>query len=189
MKWRHQEYRYEIEYQRQTAEKDNLLRHFFELPLFGMVITHSHTGRWIRFNRHFCSLLGYNHEELNHHTLNSLLQPDDALTSTRLINDMEQGVSDGYQCEKRFIHKDGHLIYTNVDTRCVRTDDHKISFIISVIEDISLRKMRENELQKKTIFTICYQEPIKLLFTAITPQPYSSKYVRQPLKMVVFHSL
>ena len=47
MLWRQQQYTNQLELQRQTSEKDRLLRHFFELPLFGMAITHSQSGRWI----------------------------------------------------------------------------------------------------------------------------------------------
>lgn len=145
MQWRRQEYQYELELHRQTAEKDRLLRHFFELPLFGMAITHSRSGNWIRFNDQLCQLLGFSREEMSGVTLASLFTSTDPQ-----LNLMENGSLNGYQQERELQHKDGHLIYAKVDTRCVREENGRISFIITVIEDISQRKASENDLKKQT---------------------------------------
>lgn len=147
MSWRQQQYRNELDMQRQTAEKDRLLRHFFELPLFGMAITHSFTGHWIRFNNQLCDMLGYTREEIIDTSLASLMLNGDTDSEMQA---MMLDLSDGYQSEKQLRHKDGHIIYANVDTRCVRADNRRISFIITVIEDISLRKASESELRKQT---------------------------------------
>lgn len=147
MSWRQQQYRNELDMQRQTAEKDRLLRHFFELPLFGMAITHSVTGNWIRFNNQLCDMLGYSREELANTTLAALMLAE---SSDADMQAMMLDLSDGYQREKRLQHKDGHVIYANVDTRCIRAENRRISFIITVVEDISRRKASENELRKQT---------------------------------------
>ena len=147
MSWRQQQYRNELDMQRQTAEKDRLLRHFFELPLFGMAITHSQTGNWIRFNNQLCDMLGYTREELTNTSLASLMPAEN---SDAEMQAMMLDLSDGYQREKQLQHKDGHIIYANVDTRCIRLENRRISFIITVIEDISRRKASENELRKQT---------------------------------------
>lgn len=147
MSWRQQQYRHELAMQRQTAEKDRLLRNFFELPLFGMAVTHSFTGNWIRFNNQLCDIVGYTREELTHISLSSLILNSDCDSDMQA---MMLDLSDGYQQEKQLRHKDGHIIYANVDTRCVRAENRRIAFIITVIEDISLRKASESELRKKT---------------------------------------
>jgi hypothetical protein len=63
------------------------------------------------------------------------------------MRQMELDYSDGYLCEKQLRRKDGRLIFVNVDTRCVRAQNRSISFIISVIEDISQRKASEHQLK------------------------------------------
>lgn len=143
--WRRQNQQYEVELQQQTAEKDHLLRHFFELPLFGMAITHSRTGRWIRFNDQFCDLLGYSKTDMLQQTLFSLFVDKHAD-----LEAIEKGEDNGFQCECQLRRQDGSLLDANVDTRYVRDTAGRVSFIITVIEDISARKQSERELRKRT---------------------------------------
>ena len=145
--WRQQQYTNQLEIQRQTSEKDRLLRHFFELPLFGMAITHTQTGRWIRFNDQLADLLGYSQSEMAEQSLMTLTAEEYRAADAEAIRQMELDYSDGYLCEKQLRRKDGRLIFVNVDTRCVRAQNRSISFIISVIEDISQRKASEHQLK------------------------------------------
>ncbi len=145
---RQSQYRFELQLERQTAEKDRLLRHFFDLPFFGMAITHAKNGHWIRINDYFCQLLGYSWDEMQKLGYRELLPKKQAEQEASLMKDMESGDIDGFQRESQFIHKDGHLIDVNLDTRCVRNDKN-ISFFINVIEDITLRKKSEQALNKK----------------------------------------
>lgn len=151
--WRQQQYTNQLELQRQTSEKDRLLRHFFELPLFGMAITHGQTGHWIRYNHQLSELLGYSHSEMTEHTLLSLTADEYQEADITAMYQMTQDLCDGYRCEKQLRRKDGRLIYVNVDTRCVRTAERNIAFVISVIEDISAQKENEAILrQSATVF-------------------------------------
>lgn len=153
MLWRQQQYTNQLELQRQTSEKDRLLRHFFELPLFGMAITHSQSGRWIRFNDHLASLLGYTKNEMAEHTLITLTPEEFQEYDHAEMRRMEEDLSDGFRCEKQLRRKDGERIFVNVETRCVRSHDRKIEFVISVIEDITLRKHQEETLRlSATVF-------------------------------------
>lgn len=106
-----------VELQWQTSEKDRLLKHFFELPLFGMAITHGQTGHWIRFNHQLSDLLGYSHSEMAEHTLLSLTANEYQEADIAAMYQMTQDLCDGYLCEKQLRRKDGQLIYVNVDTR------------------------------------------------------------------------
>lgn len=145
---RQAQFRYELQLERQTAEKDRLLRHFFELPLFGMTIMHAQSGRWIRINEYFCKLLGYSQDEMLKQNYESLLPKQNLESEKELFLSLESGKTDGLQRELQLIHHDGHLVDVNIDTRCVR-HDNKISFFVNVIEDITQRKNSERALSKK----------------------------------------
>lgn len=156
--WRQQQYTNQLEIQRQTHEKDRLLRHFFELPLFGMAITHTQTGRWIRVNDQLADLLGYSQSEMADQTLMTLTAEEYRAADAEAMRQMELDYSDGYLCEKQLRRKDGQLIFVNVDTRCVRAQNRSISFIISVIEDISQRKASEQQLKhQKNLYEMLSQ--------------------------------
>ncbi len=147
--WRQQLYSNRLELQHQTDEKDRLLRYFFELPLFGMAITHAGNGRWIRFNEQLAQMLGYSSDELINIDLRALTPESDRIADQRELEQLENGQSNGFQREKQLRHKNGHFIDVYVDTRCVRTPDKKVAFIISVIEDISTRKANEVLLERQ----------------------------------------
>lgn len=147
--WRQQQYSHQLELRQQTDEKDRLLRHFFDLPLFGMAITHSDNGRWIRFNEHLSNMLGYSYDELMQLDLQSLTPEQYQSVDQDAMQAIEQGLSDGFGYEKQLRHKDGHLIDVNIETRCVRSADKKVAFIISVIEDITQRKTNELLLERQ----------------------------------------
>ncbi|WP_024872380.1 sensor domain-containing protein [Tolumonas lignilytica] len=151
MQWRQQQYRNALVLRQKTAEKDRLLRHFFELPLFGMAITHAQTGRWLRFNNQLCELVGYSREEMNQVEFTALLSPEDRESELPLIRQMELDLSDGFQRERQIQHKDGSFLHVLIDTHCVREENRRISFIVRVVEDISRRKASELELKKKNL--------------------------------------
>lgn len=156
--WRQQQYTNQLEIQRQTSEKDRLLHHFFELPLFGMAITHAQNGRWIRFNDQLTELLGYSPNEMTEQTLLTLTADEYRAADAEAMRQMELGNSEGYLCEKQLRRKDGQLIYVNVDTRCVRDENRHIAFVISVIEDISQRKASEQALlHQKNLYDMLSQ--------------------------------
>jgi PAS domain S-box-containing protein len=101
-----------------------------------MAITHTQTGRWIRFNDQLADLLGYSQSEMAEQSLMTLTAEEYRAADAEAMRQMELDYSDGYLCEKQLRRKDGRLIFVNVDTRCVRAQNRSISFIISVIEDI-----------------------------------------------------
>lgn len=148
IQWRQQKYQFDIDVERKTAEKDRILHHFFDMPLFGMAITHAKSGRWLRFNERFCDLLGYSADELHQITLIDLIKEEERHQEMHLLKDMEAGLLDSYQLEKRYLHKSGEVVYVLADTCCVRSEG-RIDFIIHILEDITTRKQAEIALNKQ----------------------------------------
>lgn len=148
IQWRQQKYQFDIDFERKTAEKDRILHHFFDMPLFGMAITHAKSGRWLRFNDRFCELLGYSRDELQQQTMIDLYKESDRNQEMILLKEMEAGHFDNYQIEKQYIHKSGDVVYVLADTCCVRSQG-RIDFIINVLEDITTRKKAEIALNKQ----------------------------------------
>lgn len=127
----------------QVAEKDRLLHHFFDLPLLGMAITRNLKGDWLRFNDHLCTLFRITRSELQNLNLMALTHPDDRALDIIEWEKMLGGQSNGYRREKRFVLRDGSLMFALIDNRCVRAPDGSIDCVISVIEDITARKNSE----------------------------------------------
>ncbi|MEI7849385.1 MAG: PAS domain-containing protein, partial [Chloroflexota bacterium] len=141
----------EIQERKQTDEtlrqSEERFRSYFNLPLAGRAITSASTG-WIDVNPTLCDMLGYTKDELLQMTWQELTHPDDLPADLVQFKRVMAGEMDGYTLEKRFIHKDGHSIATNLVVHCVRNPDRSADYFVALIQDISTRKQAEQALQE-----------------------------------------
>ncbi|HDN25981.1 MAG TPA: EAL domain-containing protein [Thioploca sp.] len=96
------------------------------------------------------TLLRYREEELQDKFLKILAHPDDADIDQWMNEKMLAGKYDTYRVGKRYICKNGAIVWTNQSSSIVR--DTTQPFIISMIEDITERKLAEEarwEAEKK----------------------------------------
>lgn len=102
-------------------------------------------GRWLLVNRRYCEIVGYTAEELAEKTFRDLTHPDDIAADLAQRQDMLSGAISNFSMEKRYIRKDGSLIWINLTVGCARKANGEIDYFISVVEDISKRKKAEEE--------------------------------------------
>jgi PAS domain S-box-containing protein len=105
-------------------------------------------GRWLRVNRALCRILGYPADELVTKTFHDLTYPDDLAADLVQVELMREAKIDSYNLEKRYLRKDGTIIWARKTVSCVRRGDGSIDYFVSVIEDISARKQVEKELRE-----------------------------------------
>jgi PAS domain S-box-containing protein len=97
-------------------------------------------GRWLRVNQRLCEILGYSRDAL----LAQTFQETTYLADLEL--DLEQteltlrGEIQSYEVEKRFLRRDGQLVWCHLTISLVRDLDLTPKYFIAVIEDISARK-------------------------------------------------
>ncbi|WP_182866077.1 PAS domain S-box protein [Stieleria mannarensis] len=103
-------------------------------------------GQWVRANEKLAQILGYSREELQSLSFQDLTHPDDLDSDLLLFMQMKRGEIPGYSMEKRYIHKDGHLVWANLTTSIRRDVDDTAECCISLIEDITERKLTEQKL-------------------------------------------
>jgi PAS domain S-box-containing protein len=120
---------------------------YFDHSIVGMAITSLEKG-WLEVNDALCTILGYRREELLRMTWAELTHPDDLELDIRQFNRMLGGEIPGYSMEKRFIHKDGHTVHTQLAVSHVRKPDNSIDYVVAMVEDISERKAAEAELER-----------------------------------------
>ena len=102
-------------------------------------------GRWIDVNPALCRIVGYTREELLETDFQSISHPEDLDSDLDKIRQVLSGVRPTYQTEKRYIHKDGHFVWCQLNVALVRDDREVPQYFISQIQDITERK--QNELQ------------------------------------------
>jgi PAS domain S-box-containing protein len=128
---------------RDSAER---LRATFEQAAVGIAHV-APDGRWLRVNQKLCDIVGYRHEELLGARFQDITHPDDLDADLRYVERLLAGDIPTYAMEKRYIRKDGEVIWVNLTVSLVRESHGGPRYFISVIEDISERKRTERALR------------------------------------------
>jgi len=136
-----------MEQERQLRLSEERMRLFFEHQLVGMAIT-SPEKTWLQVNDRLCQTLGYTREELSRTTWEELTHPEDLPRNIYLFNRLLNGEIDDFTFEKRFIHKNGTIVYTNLAIACVRHHDGSVAYVLVLLEDITEHKKAETEKQE-----------------------------------------
>ena len=133
-------------YQMQTAEKDQLLLKFFEMPFVGMAITDPNTGKWLQFNPELCRLLGYSETELKALTWQAVTHQDDLQMDQQAFDRLHSGQVDSYTLEKQFVRKNGMPFTALLNVGSVRYPNGQMQYCIVTVQDITDQKRYESEL-------------------------------------------
>src|SRR3954449_7554465 len=105
------------------------------------------TGRFLRVNEKFCDILGYTREEMLQKTMRDITHPDDLSASIDALAALWQGESPTLRLEKRYVRKDGSLVWGELFASLQRDAAGKPSYDISIVNDISERKRLEEALR------------------------------------------
>ncbi len=135
------------ETQLRLKESEREFRATFDLAAVGIAQV-SLGGRWIRANQKLCDIVGYSFEELATKTFQDITHPEDLDTDLGYVQQMLTGKINTYSMEKRYVRKDGSLIWIHLSVALVRDDTGQPRYFISVVEDITGRKQLEIERQK-----------------------------------------
>ncbi|MDA3935700.1 MAG: PAS domain S-box protein [Actinomycetota bacterium] len=101
----------------------------------------------IEVNDAFLGMLGYTREELaDGATWQQLTHPDDVEKSTRVVADLLAGTVSTARFTKRYVHKDGSIIWGDVNTALRRDAKGGPEYFMTSILDITERKHAEDEL-------------------------------------------
>ncbi|MBI5819414.1 MAG: PAS domain S-box protein, partial [Verrucomicrobia bacterium] len=133
----------------------------FDQAAVGIVHT-SYEGNYLLVNQKFCDMLGYREYELVGRAAADFTHPDDRATGRQKRQLMWDGKLDGFAEEKRYLRKDGSVIWTNRTVSLARDASGKPQYFIRVIEDITQRK--EAEERYRATFE---NAPVGIMHTAI----------------------
>jgi PAS domain S-box-containing protein len=137
-----------VEEELRRREED--LRSLFDLSAVGMAKVSSE-GRYLRVNRKYCQMLGYSEHELLHLTLYDVTHPDDRDASLAKVHSSFNGQPEEYSIEKRYVRKDGEIIWALVNWTIVRDDEGHPLHSVANIQDITARKQAEAEREELLI--------------------------------------
>ncbi len=140
--------RQQIEISLRTSEEQ--FRHAFEDTAIGMAII-SLDGHWIRVNSALCQIVGYSSEELLTMMFQDITDPEDLEPDLINIHNLSAGMVSTYQHEKRYIHKQGHIVWVLVNGSVVHDRQKNPLHIIAQIQDITIRKEAQKTLELQSV--------------------------------------
>jgi PAS domain S-box-containing protein len=119
----------------------------FELVGVGKAQVEPATGRFTRVNRKLCEMSGYSEAELLRMTFSELTHPDDRERDQALYQSLLRGETADWQVEKRYVCKDGRVIWVEVSGTMLRHEDGRPQWSFASIQDITDRKQSEEALR------------------------------------------
>jgi PAS domain S-box-containing protein len=109
-------------------------------------------GRLLRVNGRFAAISGYSAEELVGLHFRRISHPDDYAEDARSAAALMAGEAESYSIEKRYIRKDGSIVWINLTVSLVRDASGAPDFFVSVVEDVSARRTAELASEAKSAF-------------------------------------
>ena len=154
-------------------KSEERFRRYFDLGLIGMAITLPAKG-FAEVNDKMCEILGYSRAELLAMTWDRLTHPDDLGADLAQYLRLIAGEIDRYSLDKRFVRKDGGVVYTTISVTAVRKADRSVDYLVGLMSDITERHQAEQDLRRALVGTI---EAIAA--TVETRDPYTAGHQRR----------
>ena len=104
-------------------------------------------GRFLSLNSAFCSIVGYEADELMTLSFQDITHPDDLDSDLNLLRQLTHGEIDRYQLEKRYRHKDGTSVWVDLHVAKLLSVNGDLEYYIATVQNIQRRKETEASLQ------------------------------------------
>lgn len=131
-------------------ESENRFRRIFDQAPVGAALV-SLDLRFVRVNQAFCQMLRSDESELVGTSFPAITHPDhaehDKLQARRLVS----GEIDVYETDKRYIRKDGSIVWAQVSVRLIKDEARRPAYFLPVVTDITARKNAEDERVRREV--------------------------------------
>jgi len=129
-------------------------RNVFEHASVGKSIT-SIDGKMTP-NNAFAQMLGYEKEELSALNWKTITHPDDVEYNENLLKNLFAGNGASARFEKRYLHKNGSVVWVDITTNIMRDNQGNPLYLISTILNITeskrvVQELKNNEAQLHTL--------------------------------------
>jgi PAS domain S-box-containing protein len=105
-------------------------------------------GHWLQVNAALCRILGYSETELLSTTFQALTHPDDLEPNREYVRRALAGEISHYEMDKRYLHKDGRLIWALLTAALVRNAANEPLYFVSQVQDVTERRQAQIEIER-----------------------------------------
>jgi diguanylate cyclase (GGDEF)-like protein/PAS domain S-box-containing protein len=120
-------------------------RSAFESAGHGMALVDL-DGRFVKVNAAYCRITGYSEDELLGRTFEDITHPDDRAENVLNSRRLHAGEIPVYETEKRYVRKDGRIVWVQLNAAMVRDASGVPLHHITHVQDITARKAAEAAL-------------------------------------------
>jgi PAS domain S-box-containing protein len=123
-------------------------RQVFENASLGMAMVLMN-GNYLKVNRAFANMLGYQEEELNQKNYADVTHPDDiGITHDAISQFGKSPVGSTINFEKKYLKKTGEIVWVQISASMMPTLPDSDAYFITQILDITERRKSEEEIKK-----------------------------------------
>jgi PAS domain S-box-containing protein len=126
-------------------ESEDKFKYIFDHSVLGKSLTLP-SGK-LHVNQAFCDMLGYTRDELEKSTWKDISHPDDFEMTQRVIDSLLSGEIGSSRFIKRYLHKNGSVVWTDIGTTLRRDDKGNPLYFMTAVNNISDRIHLEEKLQ------------------------------------------
>jgi PAS domain S-box-containing protein len=103
-------------------------------------------GRFTKVNKEFCNMLGYTEAGMLETSFPDITYPEDREIGLLQLKKMMNGELESFQAEKRYVHKNGSIVWASIVVTMVFDDNRVPLYIVSQKKDITRNKQLERDL-------------------------------------------
>lgn len=151
-----------------VRESEEKFRNIFEHSTIGKSLTGIDGS--IKANKAFCDIVGYTKEECEKIDWSTITHPDDVQASVDIVRSLIAGKRFSAHFEKRYIHKSGRIVWTDVNTYLHRDSNNQPQYFITSISDITGKKEIEQKILREKQYVDNLIESLPGVFYQISPE-------------------
>jgi PAS domain S-box-containing protein len=127
-------------------ESEDKFKYVFDYSMVGKSITYLNGN--IQVNKAFCDMLGYSAQEMQEKKWYEFTHPADLELSQNAIDSLISGEKDSVRFTKRFIHKNGSIVWVDLSSSIRRNQHNQPLYLMTAVIDITERKQVDESLKK-----------------------------------------
>lgn len=137
------------------TQSENRFRNAMEYSAIGMTLV-SPQGKLLQVNKALCHLLGYEADYLTTLTFQEITYHDDLGKDLALLEQLLNDEIQNYTMEKRYLRRNGEIVWALLAVSLVRDEHHNPMYFISQIENIN--DLKHTEMTNKRLSEALHEE-------------------------------
>lgn len=169
----------------ELMESELRFKTIFEKAPIGIAEVETKTGNFIRVNHKFCSILGYEEEELYQTDFQSITFQDDLADDLKKMQKIKSGEIDEFSMLKRYHHKDGHLIWANLTVKSLWSERGFQTSHIGIVEDVTERMTAEQEAKNSQLRITSLINTIDGIVWEASPNNFEFTFISKKVEQIL----